>query len=406
MWFVQFFAVPLVFGYRKLIKPTGIRAYLTLFSLKKEWRSLWHRSHNVFLNLINHRAVIYLLVAGLAVLIVTHNIHAKEISPEDLGSSSIIFQLVASDEGLTIIEDTTPPKVSTAPQEDFALTADQEMIPENNEEQTLSLIEEGSALIATSDTETPRTRTQVEDYTIQPGDTATSIARQFGLTVNTILWANKLGKYTIIRPGDTIKIPPVSGVLYTVKKGDTVEGIAKKYQANTSDIMEANRLAGAQLASGKEIIIPGGVPPAPQIKRPERQFSVTNILHPNAKDTGGSRLLWPVISRRINQYYSWRHQALDIDGNIGQPIYAAESGKVERSGWNGGGYGYYIIINHGNGMRTLYAHNSKNLVRVGEAVSRGQVIGLIGSTGRSTGPHVHFEVRVSNRKMNPFLYTK
>jgi murein DD-endopeptidase MepM/ murein hydrolase activator NlpD len=155
------------------------------------------------------------------------------------------------------------------------------------------------------------------------------------------------------------------------------------------------------------------VPPAPKIVPVAKSpvVAIRNILSPSSEPQKATdleisnTLLWPAKSRRINQYYSWRHRGLDIDGDVGDPAYAPESGKVEKSGW-GTGYGYHVIINHGNGIKTLQGHFSKLLVKTGDTVERGDQIAEIGSTGWSTGAHIHFEVIVNGVKVNPFTYTK
>ena len=120
----------------------------------------------------------------------------------------------------------------------------------------------------------------------------------------------------------------------------------------------------------------------------------------------GLGMLWPATVRRITQYFNWRHRGIDIAGPTGTLIYAALDGMVEISGWNSGGYGYQIVLRHSNGMKTRYAHSSKLFVSVGQKVTKGEVIALMGSTGRSTGSHLHFEVVVGGVRVNPFLYVK
>jgi len=128
---------------------------------------------------------------------------------------------------------------------------------------------------------------------------------------------------------------------------------------------------------------------------------------PSVAAPAGSGYIWPTQERRINQYYGLRHTGLDIHGKIGYPNYAAKAGTVKTSqcGWNGG-YGCYVILDHGGGVTTLYAHNSKLMVSVGDKVSQGDVVGLLGSTGRSTGPHLHFEIRINSKRANPLQYIR
>ena len=123
-------------------------------------------------------------------------------------------------------------------------------------------------------------------------------------------------------------------------------------------------------------------------------------------DAPKSKLLWPTKQRIINQYYGWSHTGVDIEGDYVDPIYASEDGVVETAGWNSGGYGLQIVVSHANGMKTRYAHASKLFVKVGDEVKRGQTMAMVGTTGRSTGTHLHYEVYVGSKRVNPLSYTK
>lgn len=251
-------------------------------------------------------------------------------------------------------------------------------------------------------------RTENVNYTVLPGDVLGAIAEKFGITLNTLLWANDLTWNSTIRPGQTLVILPNSGLEYEVKSGDTVLTIARRYQADANNIVEANKLAdSADIKIGDKLFIPDGIKPTQVVSSYQpRTVAPTPVAEPDVAIDPGTKLLWPVGSQKITQYYSWSHHAVDIGDKTGNPIYAAESGKVATAGWNNGGYGYYVIINHGNGIQSLYAHSSKLLVSAGDTVTRGDVIALVGSTGRSTGPHVHFEVIVNGSKLNPLNYIK
>lgn len=253
-------------------------------------------------------------------------------------------------------------------------------------------------------------RTTVVQYVVQPGDVIGTIASRHGVGVATVLWANNLTARSLIRPGDTLKIPPVDGVIHQVKKGDSVVKIAKTYGAKEEDIIRINKLqeGGADIRIGEELIVPGGkkiqVAPAPQ-----RRYTVLSDVAapPASSDLSSSGFIWPTSVRRITQYFGLRHTGVDIAGPVGTPLYAAKSGIVLRSscGWNGG-YGCYVILDHGGGVQTLYGHANQLLVQVGEQVSQGQVVARMGSTGRSTGPHIHFEVRINGRFQNPLRYIR
>jgi len=206
----------------------------------------------------------------------------------------------------------------------------------------------------------------------------------------------------------TLKILPTTGLIHKIVRGDNLSAIAKKYQSDVDKIIEFNKLASvSDIKIGQELIIPDGVLPRATATQVARQTRVINTSVTGKAEVinTGTKLLWPTSAKRISQYYSWRHSGLDIAGPVGTPIYAAEDGVVETAGWNRGGYGYYIIINHGNGIRTLYAHASKLYVVSGQKVTRGQTIMAMGSTGRSTGSHLHFEVR-ANGFRNPLSYIR
>jgi murein DD-endopeptidase MepM/ murein hydrolase activator NlpD len=254
-------------------------------------------------------------------------------------------------------------------------------------------------------------RTEIALYTVQSGDVIGSIARSYGVSIETILWANSLTARSYIRPGDQLKIPPTSGVLHTVKKGETVAKIAKLYKAKDQEIIAFNKLqsGGSDIVVGEVLMVPGGVKASAAPASVIRYAPVAGVAAPpsSIEAPAGSGYVWPAGVRRITQYFGLRHTGVDIAGPVGTPIYAARSGVVTRSscGWNGG-YGCYIVIDHGGGVNTAYGHSSKLFVSVGQYVNQGETISLMGSTGNSTGPHLHFEVRANGRRNNPLKYIR
>lgn len=253
-------------------------------------------------------------------------------------------------------------------------------------------------------------RIEIVFHEVQTGESVGLIAEKYQITVATVLWANNLTARSYIRPGDKLKILPVSGVVHKVKKGETIAKIAKLYGSEAGKIIKFNKLKedGSDIVVGEELLVPNGVQPAPVYVAPVRRYAVlSDISAPPSVSAIGSGYLWPTAVRRITQYFGWRHTGVDVAGPMGTAIYATQSGRVIKSqcGWNGG-YGCYIIIDHGNGINTLYGHNSRLYVSVGEEVVQGQTISLMGSTGRSTGPHLHFEVRVNGVRKNPLQYVR
>src|SRR3989338_3469881 len=260
-------------------------------------------------------------------------------------------------------------------------------------------------------------RTKSVEYEVRSGDVLGTIATRFGLKVTTVLLANNLTTHSYIRPGDILKIPPADGAVYTVRRGDTVGKIARQFGVGQDEIIAFNKMSkdGASISVGEDLFIPGAQ--ISQSSQTRVAIAVPNKIvqtirkiaaPPASVDTpAGSGYIWPTKDHRINQYYGLRHTGVDIHGTTGNPNYAARAGTVIKSqcGWNGG-YGCYVILSHGGGVTTLYGHNTKLLVSVGDEVKQGQVIGLLGSTGRSTGPHLHFEIRVNNKRANPLQYIR
>lgn len=258
-------------------------------------------------------------------------------------------------------------------------------------------------------------RGEVIDYIIESGDTLSSIAYKFGISVSTVLWENDLSLRSTLRPGMKIRIPPTTGVMYTIKKRDTLNKIANLYSAKAEDIVRFNMLRedGTDLVVGERIMIPNGVKPQAQVAvRPNTSGSSTKYPTPpsSRQIPGISGFVWPSGAKMITQYYGWSHHALDIAGPKNTPNYAAKAGTVITSqcGWNSG-YGCYVIIDHGGGVRTLYGHHNKLLVSAGDHVEAGQAIGLMGNTGKVrgvTGIHLHFELQVNGVRVNPLGYVR
>ncbi|HEY4496142.1 MAG TPA: peptidoglycan DD-metalloendopeptidase family protein [Candidatus Paceibacterota bacterium] len=231
-------------------------------------------------------------------------------------------------------------------------------------------------------------------YIVRRGDTLSQIAKMFGVSVNTIIWNNEITG-GLIREGQKLIILPISGVSHIVKTGDTIQSIAKFYKGDATEIARYNDLAvGAVLTLGQKIIIPDG-----ELATPKYVASGSSLRGAGGPDYG-SYYMRPIIAGRKTQGLHG-YNGVDLADAYGTPIYAAAAGTViiaRDSGWNGG-YGKYVVIQHNNGTQTLYSHNTENLVVEGQWVGRGQAIALMGSTGKATGPHVHFEIRGAR---NPF----
>lgn len=257
-----------------------------------------------------------------------------------------------------------------------------------------SLLVSGSP-ITEADREESQNNGEISVYTVREGDSLSQVAEMYGVTTNTIMWANDISKASNIQPGDVLVILPIVGVRHTVTKGETLSTIIDEYEADMDEVLEYNNLASADdLSIGDELIIPGG----------SMHSTVSYTARPNpTKSSGdGSSLGFShPVPGAVRTQGIHGYNGVDYGAAPGTAIRAAAAGEVivsKSSGWNGG-YGQYIVVRHGNGTQTLYAHLSANNVSVGDWVASGQVIGAMGNTGRSTGTHLHFEVRGAS---NPF----
>ncbi len=255
-----------------------------------------------------------------------------------------------------------------------------------------------------------RLRRDVVTYVVEKGDTVGAIAVQFGLEQETIMWANGNLEQNpdLLRPGQELVILPIDGVYHTVVKGDTLEKIATKYKADVKHIIECpyNGLdpENPVIAPGDKIIVPGGIKPYIP-----RYVSAYKGPIPENAERGSGIFAWPASGRLTDRFgfrtFSGRwHGALDISSYTGAPVYAADSGFVIFAGWTDSGYGNLIVIDHRNGYETRYAHLHAFYVSAGQSVAKGVQIGAIGSTGNSTGAHLHFEIRHKGVRKNPELY--
>jgi len=409
-------AQPFTIVVRFVFKHTLVPMYRIYLLLKKTLSKIFAPAKNKIIYPLLNKSTIHVVIAIIAIAVIANNIAVQETHAEEFGQKTMLASMVV---GLDDIEITETAMASTQKSTDYFREAGVLTIHDGSTRKTLTTYANGggddiittessAALVRPGLAQTTvgqRAREQIVYYTIEGGDTVSTIAEKFNISTNTILWENELGARDTIKPGQTLTILPASGTSHQIKKNDTVASLAKKYNVDEAKILEYNQLADPDAIEIDQILlIPGGTidPPKPTVSSYASPSTSYNIP-PSASDTGGTKLLWPTTSKKISQYYKWGHLAIDIAGDYSSPTYAADSGRVEAVGW-GRGYGNRIIIDHGNGIKTLYAHHSKMFVSVGDSVSRGQTIGMIGCTGWCTGPHVHFEVIVNGSKVNPLSY--
>lgn len=412
---------------RRLFRRLLIRAYKLHLKLQSRLERLGIKITNPFFYFFSSNTLAYILIIGIAGTVAITNIHAKETAPDILNPRNILSRIVSLDNDQEIIEETNSHlagqyspltgvqfQSSTDPAQG-APTPDQQRQLSNGQ-----IAMNPGALIKPI---LPTTQQQVREpsatqtYTIQEGDTISEIATRFGLKTSTLLAANNLTLLSPLRIGGRLLILPRDGINYRVQRGDTLEKIAHQFQTTVDKIMATNSLSSDQLALGVNLLIPDAVmPPAGSLAqasaKPTLLGRIKNLLNPRiAAPTitrgvaGALSMAWPTTARRITQYFSWNHHGVDIAGPPSNKIFAAGDGVVTISGWQKG-YGNTILINHGNGKVTRYGHASKLLVRAGEHVAKGETIAMVGSTGRSTGPHLHFEIHVNGRSVNPFAYVR
>lgn len=255
-----------------------------------------------------------------------------------------------------------------------------------------------------------RLRREVITYIVERGDTVGGIAARFGLEAETVMWANgNLAQNPdLLRPGQELVILPIDGVYHTVLKGETVEGVAKTYKAEVQSILDCtyNELNpdNPVITPGEMLIVPGGIKPYVP-----RLVSAYKGPIPANAERGSGVFSWPTTGRLTDRFGfrtssgRW-HNGLDIASVKNSPIYATDSGFVTFAGWTDDGYGNLVVIDHRNGYETRYAHLQAFFVSAGQSVGKGAQIATMGTTGNSSGPHLHFEIRHKGVRKNPEMY--
>lgn len=335
---------------------------------------------------LNHKLFIMKLVILLGMFTPLHVSHAGVISfIADVfsGNEAEAGVVSVNTQNMSLLQATLSPDTSGRGGGDIAIVDGSALLPEAGVAGTWTDVDDYKS-------------TQISLYVVRQGDSLSQIAKMFGVSANTIIWANDIKG--AIKAGDELIILPVSGLTHTIAKGDTVRSIASKYKANMEEIISYNNLKENQkLAIGDTLIIP------------DAEIIVTSLVStpaPTSRLRGASGPAYdgyyarPLEGGRKTQGLHG-YNGIDFGARTGTPVYASADGIViiaRYGGWNGG-YGNYVVITHPNNTQTLYAHLSALTVSQGQAVERGEVIGAVGSTGKSTGSHLHFEVRGAK---NPF----
>lgn len=419
---------------RVLLRVFVLPVYRLGVSLHLKFQRFAFPSKNFGLFLISNRYLFHIVLGLATIATLIANLQTRQVLAQDLGQNSLLYALatnseveivheIAQESNHAQVSYLNPSTIVAIPHIDFDYDDTNQDVVSLSVPGTISALDMPEAPSNPSRAQ----RTHTETYLVKEGDTIGSIAQDFNVNVGTLLWNNGLTERQYIRPGDNLKIPPVSGMLVAVKKGDTITKLAARYQGDENEVRDFNRIGDeTSLPIGTEIMIPGGRPPAPEqtiiaivrhqqdqepSDRETARETLLNSKTPKPADASdaslpAARLLWPTPGRVVTQYYGWKHTGVDIDGDFTSPLYAAYDGIVTKAGWNSGGYGLQIMIQHPNGLTTRYAHSSKLFVKVGDEVKRGQTIAMMGSTGHSTGSHLHFEVYVNGKRVNPLAYIR
>lgn len=396
-------------------RPT-IFLYTLHLRLKTQFtKSGIHIKHPLHYLLYSTHGLEIFLLSLFGVGLIGLSIAIDHATIDPLQPTNILARHISSEEALlTEVEDTVvPTETEYLSLSGVRLDSEDESAPTGRDD--LALFPDALIKPTLPTSEEPISEpNKIHSYTVRAGDTISGIASAFGLKTSTVLWANNLTEYSLIREGQQLVILPTDGVLYEVKKGDTLGKIAAIFSIDIQKIQTVNELAGIQsLSIGQRIILPDAVRQLPRIARPTQSIigKIRDVIKGQRRApqetiiASGARLLWPTSARRITQYFSWRHPGVDIAGPTSNRIYAALAGRVIFSGWQRG-YGYTILIDHGRGKVSRYAHARQLLVKSGATIEKGDTIALMGSTGRSTGPHLHFELSINGRRVNPLGFIR
>lgn len=418
-----------------LFKPFGevllrfliLPVYRLGYGVRRQLGHFYRPTKNRFMFFVTNRYTVHIVVVVIAIVAGVVNFGLGEVRAESdaFGQRSILYSLVTKQEVEVIeeyasLDDVNNYFVVESFGDDVLRAPIGGTTALDTSGVTSGMSQTGLALSSPIATVEPTAasavpRTSVITYTVASGDTLSTISQNFDISLNTLLWANGMTVRSVIKPGMSLTILPVSGVEHKIKSGDTLSVIARTYNVSTDTILAYNNLeAGDALTVGQELIIPGGEVRAPTPAK--TTVAVRDIFTTAPEGSGGAttpadgaKMVWPTDLHYIVRGLSWFHTGMDIDcsgradGTSTNDNYAAMDGIVQFAGAKGG-YGYAVEINHGNGLVTRYGHFHSLYVQKGDSVTAGTPLGRCGSTGNSTGTHLHFEVIANGKFKNPADY--
>lgn len=248
---------------------------------------------------------------------------------------------------------------------------------------------------------------EIITYIVKPEDTVEKIASTYNLKTSTITESNKLTSSSTLQVGQTLQFPSSDGVIYHLKAGENLWDLAQLNSTDYDKLLELNNVTSPEtLQIGERIFVPDVEivkSPSSQYEKSKNQYASASYSRGGNVSFYGMKPAQGSISSNFGERWGRQHKGIDIAASSGSNVVAFQSGKVTFSGWNGG-YGNLVIIDHGNGYESYYGHNSKNIVKVGDSVQKGDLIAKVGNTGNSTGPHCHFEIRINGKPVNPINY--
>jgi LysM repeat protein len=407
---------PFIIIGRFLFRWVGFPIYRLLFFLKRQFSRFYIPAKNKFVFLFANRLVIHVVLVGIVIVVGASSVQASTVRDESLGLNSLFSKLINPNDTQVLEEISATEAIVNLGESNYEqlFVISSSIVDDYREENQVAAVLGSGAIITPTISQSDvgvAPRAEIETYIVQDGDVLSSISEKFGLKLNTLLWANNLSLRSTIKPGQELVILPTDGITYKVKSGDTISSIVKKYGSSEEKVLSFNNFSkDKDLQIGQTLILPDAAPittPSTRYTAPVKQIFTGQS---SAAAPSSSGWVWPTDGGSITVYFGqWyiygRHIGLDIDGDYTSNIYAARAGRVTRAGWFDG-YGNCIDIDHGDGYVTRYGHSSKLFVVVGDSVSAGQVIAKVGTTGKSTGTHLHFEVFYNGARVNPLNFIR
>jgi murein DD-endopeptidase MepM/ murein hydrolase activator NlpD len=416
-WFVL--AVRAV--WRRVVWVMGVPVYRVVYLGQRRLRTWYGSAKNRFMFLLCNRSTSTVVAFAVVFVAIAGNVRFARARTDtfDFGTQSLLYAVLHPEDRREIVEEVfRPVALENATQ---ALYAESPLLRPMEgyswAQPAVVSTTQSMAVLVPMGAEPQPPRRETITYAVEPGDTLSTIAQKFDISLNTLLWANNLSTRSSLRPGQELRILPVSGLEHTVARNQTLSSIAKMYAVDLEAIRTFNALdAGASLSVSQKLIIPGGqrIAPAPVPRTAPSPRVIVTPTKPPPRDsapTSGASMVWPTELRVLVRGLKWGHTGVDLDcngranGTSTNYNFAAQSGVVHYAGWRNG-YGQTVEIDHGNGLMTRYGHFYSLAVATGQSVQAGEALGVCGSTGNSTGTHLHFEVIANGRFMDPFNYIR